>query len=146
MVRRFALLVAFVFAVSCTTGDNPIRTFHLSASASPSAAAFPASVTDFQGRSVAIPKRPERIVSIGPSNTEFLFALGAGDRVIGVDDFSDEPAAAKAKEKVGGVKVNLEKVVSLHPDLILTIKFSDGTIEKLAAQAIPVLVVDPIGL
>src|SRR5438105_9046726 len=145
MLRRFALLVAFVFAVSCTMGDNPIRTFHLSASASPSAAAFPASVTDFQGRSVAITKRPERIISIGPSNTEFLFALGAGDRVVGDDDFSDEPAAAKTKEHVGGVKVNLEKVVSLKPDLIVTVKFSDGTIEALAQSAAAVLVVDPQG-
>ena len=128
MFRRFAFLIALLFAVSCTTGDNPIRTFHLAVSPSPSAAAFPASVTDFQGRSVAISKRPERIVSIGPSNTEFLFALGAGDRVVGDDDFSDEPAAAKTKEHVGGVKVNLEKVVALKPDLIVTVKFSDGTI------------------
>src|SRR5438105_5765289 len=145
MLRRFALLVAFVFAVSCTMGDNPIRTFHLSASARPSAGAFPTSVTDFQGRSVAISKRPERIVSIGPSNTEFLFALGVGDRVVGDDDFSDEPAAAKAKEHVGGVKVNLEKVVSLKPDLIVTVKFSDGTIEALSQSTASVLVIDPQG-
>ena len=132
MIRRFALLVAVLFAVSCAAGGAPSQTTHLSVSASPSAAAFPASVTDFQGRSVAITKRPERIVSIGPSNTEFLFALGAGDRVVGDDDFSDEPAAAKTKEHVGGVKVNLEKVVSLKPDLIITVKFSDGTIEALS--------------
>src|SRR6266571_1339931 len=142
MIRRFA----FVVAVSCTTGDNPIRTFHLGVSPSPGAAAFPASVTDFQGRSVAIAKRPERIVSIGPSNTEFLFALGAGERVVGDDDFSDEPAAAKTKEHVGGVKVNLEKVVSLKPDLIVTVKFSDGTIEALSQTSATVLVVDPQGL
>jgi iron complex transport system substrate-binding protein len=145
MIRRFAFLIALLFAVSCTTGDNPIRTFHLSVTASPNAAAFPASVTDFQGRSVAIAKRPERIVSIGPSNTEFLFALGAGDRIVGDDDFSDEPAAAKTKEHVGGVKVNLEKIVSLKPDLILTVKFSDGTIEALSQSSAAVLVVDPQG-
>src|SRR5687767_6945934 len=114
-------------------------------SPSPSAApiAFPATVTDFQNRSVTVPKRPERIVSIGPSITEFLFALGAGPRVIGADDFSDEPAAAKQLEKVGGIKVNFEKVVSLKPDLVLSVKFSDGTIEKLAGAGLLVLVVDP---
>jgi iron complex transport system substrate-binding protein len=106
-------------------------------------AAFPATVTDFQSRSVTIATRPLRIVSIGPSNTEFLFALGAGDRVVGVDEFSDQPAAATKIEKVGGVKVNLEKVVSLKPDLVLSVKFSDGTIERLAATGVPVLVVDP---
>ena len=108
--------------------------------------AFPVTITDFQSRSVTLAARPVRIVSIGPSNTEFLFALGAGDRVVGVDDFSDTPAAASKLEKVGGVKVNVEKVVSLRPDLVLTVKFSDGTIEKIAAAGVPVLVVDPVGL
>jgi iron complex transport system substrate-binding protein len=142
MTRRFALLFAVFFVVSCTssTPSAPAPTPTPPASA---AAAFPTSVTDFQGRSVAISKRPERIVSIGPSNTEFLFALGAGDRVVGDDDFSDEPAAAKTKEHVGGVKVNLEKVVSLKPDLIVTVKFSDGTVEALSQSTAAVLVVDP---
>src|SRR5207244_3652046 len=72
-----------------------------------------------------------------------LSALGAGPRVVGVDDFSDEPAAAQQLEKVGGIKVNFEKVVSLKPDLVLTVKFSDGTIEKLASAGLLVLVVDP---
>jgi iron complex transport system substrate-binding protein len=145
VTRRFVLLVALLFAVSCGTGGTPNQTLQLSVSARPSAAAFPTSVTDFQGRSVAISKRPERIVSIGPSNTEFLFALGAGDRVVGDDDFSDEPAAAKTKEHVGGVKVNLEKVVALKPDLIVTVKFSDGTIEVLSQTSAAVLVIDPQG-
>jgi iron complex transport system substrate-binding protein len=146
MTRRFALLFALLFLVSCTAGGVPNQTLQLVITASPSAAAFPTSVTDFEGRSVAISKRPERIVSIGPSNTEFLFALGAGDRVVGDDDFSDQPAAAATKDHVGGVKVNLEKVVSLKPDLIITVKFSDGTIEALSQTAATVLVVDPQGL
>ena len=145
MTRRFALLFALLFAITCTASPaaNPSPTATPKASAT--AAAFPTSVTDFQGRSVAISKRPERIVSIGPSNTEFLFALGAGDRVVGDDDFSDEPAAATTKEHVGGVKVSLEKVVSLKPDLIVTVKFSDGTIEALSQTSAAVLVVDPQG-
>ncbi|HZP94727.1 MAG TPA: cobalamin-binding protein [Candidatus Limnocylindria bacterium] len=105
--------------------------------------AFPATITDFQNRSVGVPAEPQRIVSIGPSNTEFLFALDAGSRVVGVDDFSDEPAAAAKIDKVGGVKVNVEKVVSLRPDLVISVKFSDGTIERISSAGIPVLVVDP---
>ncbi|HTH69649.1 MAG TPA: helical backbone metal receptor [Candidatus Saccharimonadales bacterium] len=151
MTRRFALLFALLFTASCGFAIDPgagapNQTLHPTITASPSAAAFPTSITDFQGRSVAISKRPERIVSIGPSNTEFLFALGAGDRVVGDDDFSDQPAAAATKDHVGGVKVNLEKVVSLKPDLIITVKFSDGTIEALSQTAATVLVVDPQGL
>lgn len=153
MRTRFAFLIASVLLIaSCggtgTAGPSPsvaVSTSVARASQTPPPA-FPASVTDFQNRSVAISRRPERIVSIGPSNTEFLFALGAGDRVVGDDDYSDEPAAAKTKEHVGGVKVNLEKVASLRPDLIVTVKFSDGTIEALTQLGAAVLVVDPQGL
>ena len=143
MTRRVALLVALLLTVSCGTVTAPAPVPSATGSARASAGAFPVSITDFQNRSVAISKRPERIVSIGPSNTEFLFALGVGDRVVGTDDFSDEPAAAKTKEHVGGVKVSLEKVVSLKPDLIITVKFSDGTIEALSQTSAAVLVVDP---
>ena len=145
MTRRFGLLFApLLFLLSCAPLAAPAPSTQAPIAVR-SAAAFPTSVTDFQGRSVAISRRPERIVSIGPSNTEFLFALGAGDRVVGDDDFSDEPAAAKTKEHVGGVKVNLEKVVALKPDLIITVKFSDGTIEALSQTSAAVLVVDPQG-
>ena len=117
----------------------------VSVSPSPRVAAspFPATLSDFQNRSVTVPSRPERLVSIGPSITAFLFALGAGPRVIGVDDFSDEPAEAATREHVGGIKVNFEKVVALKPDLVFSVKFSDGTIEKLQAASLNVLVVDP---
>lgn len=139
--RLFSVLAVFLFLASaCGAAIAP--TPSQPPSASP-AAAFPVTITDFQNRAVTLPKRPERIVSIGPSITEFLFALGAGTRVVGADDFSDEPAAAKQLEKVGGIKVNLEKVVSLKPDLVLSVKFSDGTIERLAGAGLLVLVVDP---
>ena len=143
-----ALLVSLVIAACGDPGSvgTARPASPAAASVSPSPAAFPATIVDFQSRTVGIPKRPERIVSVGPSNTEFLFALGAGDRVVGVDDFSDEPAAAKSKEKVGGVKVNVERVVALRPDLVVIVKLSDGTIERLAATGITVLVVDPQGL
>ncbi len=143
MIKRVALLFALLFTVSCGTATAPAPVPSSTAAAQVSAGAFPVSITDFQNRSVAISKRPERIVSIGPSNTEFLFALGVGNRVVGTDDFSDEPAAAKSKEHVGGVKVSLEKVVSLKPDLIVTVKFSDGTIEALTQTSAAVLVIDP---
>jgi len=136
------LVVFLLVASACGAAVAPTPTSIQQPSASV-VAAFPTTVTDFQKRPVTVPKQPERIVSIGPSITEFLFALGAGPRVVGVDDFSDEPAAAKQLEKVGGIKVNFEKVVSLKPDLVLTVKFSDGTIEKLTGAGLLVMVVDP---
>lgn len=141
--RLAAFFALLILAATCAVTGTSAPSSTPQPSASALVAAFPTTVTDFQNRSVTVPKRPERIVSIGPSITEFLFALGTGPRVVGADDFSDEPAAAKEIEKVGGIKVNFEKVVSLKPDLVLSVKFSDGTIEKLAGAGLLVLVVDP---
>jgi iron complex transport system substrate-binding protein len=146
MRTRLATILAAVLLVSSACGAAPTPSAGASASPVASTAAFPVTLTDFQNRQVAVNAQPLRVVSIGPSNTEFLFALGAGALVVGVDDFSNEPAAARSVEKVGGVKVNLEKVVSLRPDLVVTVKFSDGTIERLGSAGLNVLVVDPQGI
>ena len=146
MTRRIVSIFAVVLFLlaACGPAAAPASpSGSATAAATATAAAFPVTLTDFQNRSVNIPKQPERIVSIGPSITEFLFAIGAGKQVVGTDDFSDEPAAAKALDKVGGIKVNFEKVVALKPDLVLIVKFSDGTIEKLASAGLLVMVVDP---
>jgi iron complex transport system substrate-binding protein len=135
-VFTFLALLLFTVTLACCGGAVPVSP----AVASPP---FPAAITDFQGNAVTIPARPERIVSIGPSITAFLFALGAGPRVVGVDDFSDEPAEAASRDKVGGIKVNFERVVALRPDLVLSVKFSDGTIEKLRSATPNVVVIDP---
>ena len=133
--RVFAFLAVLLAISACT-----VRFQDPASSASPP---FPLTLTDFQNRSVEIRTQPQRLVSIGPSITAFLFALGAGPRVVGVDDFSDEPAEAATRDHVGGIKVNFEKVVALKPDLVLSVKFSDGTIEKLQSASLNVLVVDP---
>jgi cobalamin transport system substrate-binding protein len=136
--RFVTFLAVLLFTLAACGGAVPVTS-----SPSLTASPFPATLVDFQNRSVTVPARPERLVSIGPSITAFLFALGAGPRVVGVDDFSDEPAEAATREHVGGIKVNFEKVVALKPDLVLSVKFSDGTIEKLQSASLNVLVVDP---
>ena len=144
MTRRFAtILGVLALLLAACGGSLPTTPSAAPVSPSASAAAFPVSLTDFQGRAVTVPTRPARIVSIGPSITEFLFALGAGARVVGDDDFSDTPADAAKLTHVGGVKVNLEQVVALKPDLVLTVRFSDGTIEKMQSSGLNVMVVDP---
>jgi iron complex transport system substrate-binding protein len=80
----------------------------------------PASFTDGLGRQIKLDHIPQRIVSLAPSNTEILFAVGAGSQVVGRDDFSDYPEAVKSLPKVGGTdKYNNEQIVALHPDLVL---------------------------
>jgi iron complex transport system substrate-binding protein len=109
--RMLAFLAVLLLTLASCGGAVSV-----SPSPSVTASPFPATLTDFQSRSITIPTQPQRLVSIGPSITAFLFALGAGPRVVGVDDFSDEPAEAASRVHVGGIKVNFEKVVALKPD------------------------------
>jgi len=77
-------------------------------------------VFDDLGRLVAINGTPQRIVSLAPSNTEILFALGLGEKVVGVTDWCDYPSEALEKEKVGSYDTpDVEKIVALNPDLVL---------------------------
>ena len=81
---------------------------------------FTIEVTDQLGRVVKLEKVPERIISLAPSNTEILFALGLADRVVAVTEYCDYPPEAQAKPKIGGFSTpNIEKVVALSPDLVL---------------------------
>lgn len=76
--------------------------------------------TDGTGRTVTLKAVPKRIVSLNPAHTETLFELGLGDKVVGVDNYSYRPAEAQKKEKVGDAfNLNLEKLVSLTPDLVI---------------------------
>jgi iron complex transport system substrate-binding protein len=77
-------------------------------------------VKDETGRTIRIPQPVRRIVSLAPSVTETLFALGAGDRVVGDTDFCDYPPEAKQKTRIGGpVSPSLEAIAALHPDLVI---------------------------
>ena len=81
-------------------------------------------VVDDLGRLVAINGTPQRIISLAPSNTEILFALGLGDRVAGVTAYCDYPPQALDKEKVGDYYgPDIEKIIALQPDLILATDF-----------------------
>ena len=80
-------------------------------------------VVDEFGRTVRVPLVPSRIVSLAPSLTETIYALGVQDRLVGDTDFCDYPADAQKKPKVGGaVNPNLEQIAALRPDLVLVTK------------------------
>lgn len=91
------------------------------AQATPTVAPPAVTVVNDAQRTVEITGVPERIISLAPSNTEVLFALGLGDKVVGVTDLCDYPEEAQEIEKVGFVEINLEKIVDLEPDLVLYI-------------------------
>lgn len=79
------------------------------------------------GRVASSEKRYQRIVSIVPSITELIFAAGAGDQLVGVTDYCTYPPEAKAKEKIGSIVVNYEKVIALKPDVVMS---SEGLVHK----------------
>ena len=101
--------------------------------------------TDAIGSTVTLHVTPERIVSLIPSNTELLFAVGAGSSVVGVTTYCDYPPEAREIEKIGDVTaMSLEKIVALDPDLVLASKGNARElIYSLKALDVPVFVLDP---
>jgi iron complex transport system substrate-binding protein len=105
-----------------------------------------AAFTDEVGRKVKVKGPPQRIVSVAPSVTETLFALGLGDRLVGVSSYCQFPPAALRKEKIGGyINPSLEKIVALRPDLVIGIAEGDlkTFVNKLASLQIPVYITNP---
>lgn len=85
-----------------------------------SAVQGPVQVVDDAGKTVKLTKKPTKIVSLSPGNTEILFALGLDKQIVGVTEFDDYPAKAKTKSKIGGFSTpNVEKIISLKPNLVV---------------------------
>ncbi|NTW28815.1 MAG: cobalamin-binding protein [Coriobacteriia bacterium] len=133
-----AVLATFSFA-GCTASGGP------STVKSDSSAAYPVTLTDDAGRVVTINAEPKRIVSLAPANTEILFALGLGDRVVGVTTYDDYPAEVSGIAKVGDFQTpNLEAIAAAKPDLILaTTGVQADMVKRLEALGAVVIAIDP---
>jgi len=118
IILGLALIIAGVIIADKTWMDRPDRAgrqrqndLH---------AGFPLTITDSLDRRVTIERKPQRIVSIAPSTTEILFAIGAGDRIIADTTYCDYPPAAEKLPKIGGYSnPDVEKILALSPDLVL---------------------------
>ncbi len=136
----FLTLVGLVFFFSCASPPPPTETIAPPTptetkppeEAKPEAEEipdFPLTVTDDLGRKVKIDKLPQRIVSLAPSNTEIIYALGLEDKIVGTTDYCDYPEAAKSKPRVSGyTSPNIEKIVSVQPDLIIAEAIHEKTV------------------
>ena len=148
---RFAVAVLLtlliLFSSSCSAATSASRPEASPPSTLPPAAAlaFPLTIADDAGREVTIEAEPRRIVSLAASNTEILFAIGAAEKIVGVDQYSDFPPAAREKPTVGGYsRPDLEKIVALEPDLILgTGIHIKATLPELERRGLTTLIVDP---
>jgi iron complex transport system substrate-binding protein len=130
-----ALLVAGCANREQASGQAPGDSFDESSSK-----AFPVTVTQASGEPVTIEQRPERIVSLSASNTETLYAVGAGDQVVAVDDQSDYPPDAP-KTDLSGLTPNIEAISNYDPDLVVISDDADNLVESLTAIKVPVLAV-----
>ncbi|MGQ9623390.1 MAG: ABC transporter substrate-binding protein [Candidatus Caldatribacteriaceae bacterium] len=101
-------------------------------------------VVDDTGRTVTLLQPALRVVSLTPANTEIVFALGAGERLVGVTTYCNYPEEAREKEKIGNItEVDLEAVVRLRPDLVLAGSLTPPeVVEKIGELGYPVFVCD----
>ncbi len=128
MFRKiFFLIVLFALVMTaCAPQSAPIAAPVVT---EPSA---PITLTDGLGRSVVLKEAAKRVVSLAPSNTEILFAVGAAEQIIGRDEFSDYPEEAKALPSVGGSmgEYSVESIVALKPDLVLAAEINSPELVK----------------
>lgn len=129
MLRSFTLVLALAASLAVLVSGAAAGTV--------AAAQFPVTITTPDGK-VTVPRRPRRIVSLSPTATETLFAIGAGPQVIAVDDQSDYPASAP-QTTLSGFTPNVEAIASYRPDLVVTSYNPRGFIESLTRLRIPVI-------
>ncbi|NLA57819.1 MAG: ABC transporter substrate-binding protein [Firmicutes bacterium] len=112
------------------------------------AAEFPVVVIDGLDREILIEKAPERLISLAPSVTENLYALGLGNKVVGVSDYSNYPPEAEEKPIIGdALHLNYEQILMLEPDLIVgDAQVVRTFIAKLDELGLPVLAINPTNL
>ncbi|WP_046174734.1 ABC transporter substrate-binding protein [Domibacillus indicus] len=113
----FGLAAALLAGCGSQEAEEPAQTSEQAATEE--TAAFPVTVTGADDQKVEIEEEPKRIVTLVPSNTEIAYELGLGEEIVGVSDNDTYPEDVKNKEKVGGMEFNVEKIISLEPDLVL---------------------------
>lgn len=142
MLRKYLLPILFVVALSLNacTASAPVATEAPTSAVTEASpiSAFPMTVIDGNGREVTIDSAPAHIISLSPSNTEILFAVGAGALVVGDTEYCDYPAEAVSLTKVGGYSadsISIETIVSLKPDLVIAEGSSQTTVIEALEQA-----------
>ncbi len=108
-------------------------------SATNTAAQFPLTITETSGATVTIAHQPRRIVSLSPSATEMLFAIGAGSQVVAVDEQSNYPASAPTT-KLSGFTPNIEAIAGFTPDLVVAAEDAGGLVHGVGALGLPILI------
>lgn len=105
---------------------------------------YPLTVTDATGVDITLDQAPERVVMLVPSDTEIVYAIGAGELAVGADAYSDYPPEAAGLPRVGDVNTNIEAVAALNPDLVLaSSSMNAAAVDSLRQLGIKVYASDP---
>ena len=143
LLRRFRFRSALNFAAALLL----VLTFGCTSSVrKPESTSATQQITDDAGRSVKLPARVERVITLAPNLTEIVFAIGAGDRLVGNTSYCDYPEAAKNVAKVGDtLHPSLERIIALKPQVVLVSTASQLEVftQQLQNQNIAVFVTDP---
>ena len=138
---RTALPVGLAATLAAAGPVQPAR------ASSPPVDGAPVVLTDDLDRTVTLPRPARRVVSLAPSNTEILFAVGAGEQVVGVTEFCDYPPEAQRLPRVGGMvpgTVSVERIVALRPELVLSVGgLQQPLVQTLQRLGIPVFALEP---
>ncbi len=150
LLIAFLLMVALIAGCSSTDSANPaessekenvIETEEIVESNGTND--FPITLTDALGNEVMIDAPPEKLITLVPSNTEIVYALGLLDNLIAVTDNDDFPEEVKEKDSIGGMEFNIEKIISLNPDLVIANAMNNlEGIEQIKNAGINILVVN----
>jgi len=142
----FSLLLLLGILAGCNATNETKEQNEQQTAQTEESAAFPITATDAVGNEITIEEEPERIVSMIPSNTEIVFALGLGEKIVGVSDFDNYPEEVQNIEKIGGQEFNVEKIISLQPNLVLAhesgLNISEEGLNQLRDVGIQVFVVE----
>jgi len=133
-----AVALAGCGSSSSSSASTPASASSATPSASAASATFPVTVTADNG-AVTIKSRPARIVSLDPTSTEDLYAVGAGPQVVAVDDDSNYPAGVP-KTGLSGLTPNIEAIAKYNPSLVVASQNSGGLVSGMTKLGIPVLI------
>lgn len=135
LMAVFAFAVAVLFSLAACAPITPTPEMQSGVTPAAPTTGFPLTIVDDLGREVTLSAAPDRVVSIMPSNTEILFAVGASNLVVGVTDFCNYPSEVEDLPSVGGLTaktISIETVVAMEPDLVL----AGGGIQKPVVEAL----------
>ena len=140
---------SLAIAAGLRSGDGMKRAVVLLLFLSPAACLASRTLTDELGRSVVVPDHPHKVACLAPSIADDVYSLGAGSDVIAVSDYTSYPAEAAKKPSIGlPFNPSLERIVALHPDLVLGFGGIESVpaLDPLAHYGIPVFMINPHGI